>query len=463
MIHSVSRNGKSDSPARPADGEELRSDVDEAGRAMAADIFESALAATRGCDLVRSRSSFANGVWRYRAGGRTIEWDIPREGRLLVIGAGKAAASLAAGLEAVLGDRIDGGCIIVKHGHVEPLAHIVQHEGGHPVPDGAGLAGTRALLDMLVGLTPADRVFVVLTGGASALLVAPVEGVSLADKAGTTDLLLASGAAISEINTVRKPLSLVKGGRLLDAIGPAQSMTLMISDVPTDDPAMVGSGPTWHDNVSPAEALAIVEHYGVADKLPPAVLKRLSKVLPDRIPSHGDAQHLILGNGGDSIHAAAARAAWMGYAVHIIDQRMEGDTHAAAHRFAASARAAAKARQAGGPATVLLAGGETTLKVKGAGKGGRNQEFALVAALDLAGVEGVTLLAAGTDGTDGPTDAAGAFADGGSIARGARLGLDAAALLANNDSYNFFSALCDLLITGPTGTNVMDLTIAIVD
>jgi len=152
-----------------------------------------------------------------------------------------------------------------------------------------------------------------------------------------------------------------------------------------------------------------------------------------------------------------------GICQHIIDQRMEGDTHAAAHRFAASVRAAAKVRQAGGSATVLLAGGETTLKVKGAGKGGRNQEFALVAALDLAGVEGVTLLAAGTDGTDGPTDAAGAFADGGSIARGARLGLDAAALLANNDSYSFFSALGDLLITGPTGTNVMDLTIAIVD
>ena len=431
-------------------------------RAILRDIFASAIEAVRGADLIRSRSSFVGNAWTYEHGGTRIAWPIPTGGRLLVVGAGKAAASLALGLEQILGERVDGGALVVKYGHVEPLKRITQYEGGHPVPDAAGLAGTGAVLRLLEGLTPDDRVFVALTGGASSLLLAPADGLSLADKVQATEVLLASGASISEINTIRKLLSKVKGGGLLSAIGPAQSMTLMISDVPISDPAMIGSGPTWADTVDGEQALAIIDKYQVAGRMPPAIVKRLEMATANCARDNRRARHLILAESADAIDAAAERARALGFAVSVVDRRMEDDTHSAASRFAVAVRAAAQARAWGGPATILLAGGETTLKVVGTGKGGRNQEFALVTALALEGTGGVAILAAGTDGTDGPTNAAGAFADGETCARVARVGLDPRAYLANNDSYGLFSSLGDLLVTGPTGTNVMDLVVALV-
>lgn len=437
----------------------------EAGtRGIISAIFDAAVAATRGSDLIVSRSSFDGSTWRYSDGQQTLGWEIPADGRVIVVGGGKAAASLARGLEAVLGNRITRGCIVVKHGHGEPLTRIAIYEGGHPVPDEAGVKGTEAMLRQLAGLTVNDRVFVVLTGGASALLVAPADGLTVAEKARTTSILLASGATISEINTVRKLLSRVKGGRLLDAIGPAESVTLMISDVPDDDPTMIGSGPTWPKAACAQEALALIDGYGVRDQLPASVLAHLCAPQAPSAPSRlrGHARHLILADARTALNAATAAAHAHGLAVEVVDHRMDDGTHSAARRFARTVQAVARERQAGGPATILLASGETTLKVTGSGKGGRNQEFALVCALELAGTPGVTLLASGTDGTDGPTDAAGAFADDTTIARAHAAGVDPQALLANNDSYRFFSTLGDLHLTGPTGTNVMDLVIALV-
>ena len=424
-------------------------------------IFSAALDAVRGERLIASRSRLDGDMWIYDFGEPALRWSLPPGGRVLVVGAGKATASLAAGLEAVLGTRIDDGVIVVKHGHAEPLKRIRTFEGGHPIPDAAGEAGTHAMLELLRDLSPDDRVFVLLTGGASALLAAPAEGLTLADEAAVTDLLLRSGAAIEEINTVRKRLSRVKGGGLLRALAPAECVTLLVSDVPSNDAGMVGSGPTIPDQAAPGEAMAVLEHYGIAGEVPFAVTEILRRppIVPPRITP---AQVIMLAGSGTALEAATKAARARGFEIDFLDPNMDGDTHAAAARFAAELKAAAARRRAGGPPAVLLAAGETTLKVAGEGKGGRNQEFALVAARLLDGERGVALLSAGTDGTDGPTDAAGGFADGTTVRRAQAAGIDLDACLADNDSHTVLAALGDLLVTGPTGTNVMDLVIGAV-
>ncbi len=431
-----------------------------APRAVLADVFTAALQAVQGERLIAARSRLDGEVWDYSHGDTHLRWDLPRGGRVLVVGAGKATASLAAGLEAVLGDRIDGGVIVVKHGHGMPLRCIQSLEGGHPIPDAAGQAGAQAMLESVEGLSPDDRVFVLLTGGASALLAAPAEGLTLADEAAVTGLLLRSGATIEEMNTVRKRLSRLKGGGLARAIAPAQSVTLLVSDVPSNDPAMIGSGPTLPDGAAPGEALAVLRRYGIADQIPAAALERLRQTPP--AVAAAPTKVLMLADSGTAVDAAAARAKALSFAVEVVDAHMDGDTHAAAAGFVAALRAAAARRRAGGPPTVLLSAGETTLKVTGEGRGGRNQEFALVAAKLLAAEAGAALLAAGTDGTDGPTEAAGAFADGSTAQRAVAAGLDLDAALADNDSNSFFARLSDLHVTGPTGTNVMDLVIGVV-
>ncbi|MEI6281411.1 MAG: DUF4147 domain-containing protein [Alphaproteobacteria bacterium] len=429
-------------------------------KAVLTDIFGAALSAVQGRSLIALRSRLEGETWVGDFGGQILRWPLPPGGRVLVVGAGKATASLARGLEAVLGARIDDGLIVVKHGHAELLERIRTVEGGHPIPDAAGETGTRAMLALIDDLTPNDRVFVLLTGGASALLAAPIEGLTLADEAAVTDLLLCSGAAIEEINTVRKRLSRVKGGGLLRAIAPAQCVTLIVSDVPSNDPGMVGSGPTIPDQASQGAALAVLDRYGLADRVPAAVIRHLRDA-PVPVASPNSGPVILLANSDTAVDAALACASAQGLEIAWIDRHMDGNTHAAANAFVDQLKAAAVRRRAGGAPMVLLAAGETTLKVVGTGKGGRNQEFALVAARLLDGEANVALLAAGTDGTDGPTDAAGAFADGETAARARTAGVDLAAALASNDSYPAFAALDDLLITGPTGTNVMDLVIGV--
>jgi hydroxypyruvate reductase len=428
----------------------------DARRAVLTDVFRAGLRAAQGEALLTAYGRFDGRAFVYVRGKDRVRFDLPRSGRVVVVGAGKAAAALAAGLEAVLGDRIDLGRIVVKYGHGAPLRRIEVFEAAHPVPDAAGEAATRRILDAVSGLGPDDRVFVLITGGASALLVAPADGVTLEDKQAATELLLRSGAAIGEINVVRRRLSRVKGGGLLRAIGRARSLTLMISDIPSGDPALIGSGPTYPDPSAPDEALAIVERLGLKDRLPLNVPRRLAAPAAP-VPSSSGAGHFVLADSAAALAAAARRAERLGYAVRILDPCMTGDARDAALEFAHALRTASALREP----TVFLSAGETTLTVHGAGRGGRCQEFALVAARELDGAVGAALLAAGTDGTDGPTEAAGAFADGSTVARADVIGLNLVAALDDNDSHTALARLGDLFVTGPTGTNVMDLVVGV--
>ena len=392
--------------------------------------------------------------------------DVPvpaADGRLMVFGAGKAAAHLAKALESRLHDRDYSGRIVVKYGHGVPLERILVEEGGHPLPDASGLRATERLLEDLNKTRAEDRIVFLLTGGASALLVAPAEGLTLEDKIGVTELLLRSGATIQELNAVRKHLSAVKGGRLLERMVPARVLTLLVSDVIGDDLSSIGSGPTALDPSTFRDALDVLTRYDIVDNAPENVVRHLRAGVSGAIvetPKPGDdvldyVEHHLLASNRTSLVAAADKARALGFETDVFARDMVGDVHAHAKRFAK----ALLDRQ--GPAA-LLAGGELTLEVTGSGVGGRSQEFALVVARELAGRDDVMVLAAGTDGTDGPTDAAGAFADGRTWERARRKGLDPEALLANNDAYHFFDPLDALLRTGPTGTNVNDLVIGLV-
>ena len=435
-------------------------------RETALDLFRAGLAAADPYRLLKEYTRLEGRKMSCESLGSRVEWELPAldsDGRLIVVGAGKGAASLAKAVEESLGDRIKSGRIVVKHDHGLPLERIVVEEGGHPLPDPAGLAGTSRLLEELEGTRPDDRVIFLLTGGGSALLVAPAEGLNLEHKIETTRHLLHCGATIQEMNTLRKHLSAVKGGRLLERIAPARSMTFIISDVVGDDLASIGSGPTAPDPSTFSDCLEILARYRLTEEVPGPVLQRLRDGAEGRIsetPKPGDpifseAQHLILASNRQTVEAARSRAQELGYEVEVFAYDMEGSTHEKARAFTA------RLAELAGRRVVLLAGGETTLVVKGSGKGGRNQEFALVAAREMEGHEGLFLLSAGTDGTDGPTDAAGAFADETTFDRARSRGLDPLAYLANNDAYHLFEPLGDLLKTGPTGTNVMDLVVGL--
>jgi glycerate 2-kinase len=433
-------------------------------------LFDAAVRAARGDELLLANSSAGNDSWRYEGPGGALEVPLPRpgRGRVLVTGAGKAAASLARGLEAVLGDRIDSGAVLVKHGHGQPLQRIRVLEGGHPVPDTAGLAGTQHLMEIVEAATENDTMFFVLTGGASALLVAPAPGLSFEDLQTANRLLVNGGAQIDEINAVRKHLSAVTGGRLRQRTRCAAFCTLAISDVIGDPPAAIGSGPTVADPSTFEQCIAIVERYRLRGALPPAVIDHLRRGAAGEIEEtpkgtsalFRDSPYRIVASNRISLDAAARVARERGCRVEVLTTDMQGHTHEAAHWFAATLRKAASTRNDHTP-IVLLGGGETTLAVEGNGRGGRNQEFALVAALDLQGMDNVAVLGAGSDGTDGPTDAAGASVDGSTIARARALGLDPHDFLRRHDSYPLLDALGALHRTGPTGTNVMDLVIGV--
>lgn len=425
-------------------------------------LFAAAVRAARGDALLAANSTVSGDRWRYFGPGESVE--IPLRGRVFVTGAGKAAASLARGLESVLGDRIEGGTVLVKHGHALPLRRIRVLEGGHPVPDAASLAGTQQLLQTLEAAAADDTMFFVVTGGASALLVEPAAGLAFADVQAASRLLVNGGAGIDEINAVRKHLSAVTGGRLRQRAKCTTFCTLAISDVIGDSPASIGSGPTVADPSTFEQCLAIVDRYRLRDALPRAVIDHLQSGAAGRIAETPKAlpcsPYRIVASNRISIDAAAHAAREAGCRVEILTAEMQGHTHDAAHQFATALRRAASAHRDARP-LVLLAGGETTLAVEGAGRGGRNQEFALVAALDLQGIDNVALLSAGSDGTDGPTDAAGAFIDGSTITRARALGLDPQDALRRHDSYPLLDALADLHRTGPTGTNVMDIVIGL--
>lgn len=398
-------------------------------------------------------------------------WPLPERGRVLVIGAGKGAAPLARAVEELLGDRIDEGAIIVKYGHGMPLGRIEVYEAAHPVPDTAGQAATRHVLRLAEGAGAGDLVLCLFTGGASALTPAPVPGVTLEDMQRLTASLLACGASIQEMNALRKHLSLFGGGQLARAAAPARVLSFLVSDVVGDDMGVIASGPTSPDASTFAECLALVARYGLEETLPAALVSALRDGAAGRrpeTPKVGDPlfervrTRIVAGN-GQALAAAAQAARELGMAVHVRERPYTGEARECAVRLVREAREAARHGGEAGRAFCYLAGGECTVTLRGTGRGGRNQEMALAASLYLresgAG-DGVTALFAGTDGTDGPTDAAGGFAAGQALA-----GREAAAreLLDANDSYTALEQAGLLWRTGPTLTNVMDMAIVCVE
>jgi hydroxypyruvate reductase len=434
-------------------------------RGAARAIFEAALAAADPYSILTKGFRYAPGEGFGFEGAPFILPAPGPRGRVRIFGAGKAACSLARALEERLRDGELSGRLIVKHGHAIPLERVSVEEGGHPLPDEAGLSATKRLLADLEGGRPDDRILFVLTGGASALLVAPVEGVSLEDKIATTDLLLRSGATIRELNAVRKHLSEVKGGRLLERMAPARALAFVVSDVIGDDLSAIGSGPLVSDPTTFQDCHSILERYHLESRLPESVRERLRRGVQGLVPETPkageaileSAHHVIVASNRLSLDAARAKASALGFEAEIFAENLEGGVHEVASDFVETL----VSRNARPRPKALLAGGELTLSVSGRGLGGRNQEFALVAARRLSGIPDVVVLSAGTDGTDGPTDAAGAFADGTTWERARKAGLDPEAVLRDNDSYRLFDRLSDLLRTGPTGTNVNDLMLGL--
>jgi glycerate 2-kinase len=399
------------------------------------------------------------------------EYNLEEYRRILVVGAGKATASLARAVEDVLGGRLTEGLINVKYGHTLPLNRIRIREAGHPVPDQAGWDGARDMAALLEGAQQDDLVICLLSGGGSALLPSPVEGLALQEIREMTQLLLDSGATIQEINTLRKHLSLLKGGRMARLAHPATLVSLILSDVVGDDLSSIASGPTVPDPTTYADCLGLLDRLGLIGRISGGILKYLEQGAAggiDDTPKPGDVvfsktQNLIVANNHQALQAARREAERLGYHTLVLSSFMEGETRDVALVHAACAREVLATGNPAPPPACLLSGGETTVTIKGDGRGGRNQEFVLAAALALEGLEGVVVLSAGTDGTDGPTDAAGAVADGQTVSRALHMGLTPDRCLANNDSYTFFQSLDDLVVTGPTLTNVMDLRIVLVD
>jgi len=391
--------------------------------------------------------------------------------RLYVVGAGKAAAAMARAVEKAYGKRIHAGVIVTKYGHGQALKKVRCLEAAHPVPDEAGMRAAQSMISLCHEAGPEDLVLCLISGGASALLPSPVVGITLAEKQLTTQLLLSCGATIHELNCVRKHLSAIKGGQLAHEAYPARVETYILSDVIGDPLDVIGSGPTVPDTSSFADAWEIFYKHRLTSKIPPSVRHHLEQGVNLRIPETpkpGDrvfakVRNQLVGSNRLSLDAAIAKARELGYRPMLLSTTLDGEASEAAKTFAAIAR---EVRATGNPAkapVALLAGGETTVHLSNHhGLGGRNQEMALAAAIGIEGLERTLFLAAGTDGTDGPTDAAGAFASGTTIGRAEKLEFDAHEFLARNDSYHFFKPLGDLLVTGPTGTNVMDLYLMLV-
>jgi glycerate 2-kinase len=437
-----------------------------------ADIFSAALAAADPYNAVLKAARLEHHQLQIAG----TKYDLGSYERIIVVGAGKATARMAQAIESLLGRQISAGLIVVKYDHTAELSIIEQVEAAHPIPDEAGIAGTEHILQMVHSPDARTLVICLLSGGASALLVAPAEGLTLQDKQEATGLLLKAGASINELNAVRKHLSRIKGGRLAQAAYPAQLVTLIVSDVIGDPLDVIASGPTAPDSSTYADAWAVIGKYALREKLPPRAADCLQRGIagqaPETIkkndPCMDRTRNVIVAGIRQALAAAEREAAQLGYATRTHSVMLEGEARDAARFLAQAARNELAAMQAG-ERRCLLYGGETTVTVRGSGKGGRNQELALAFALEIEGEQGVSLLSAGTDGTDGPTDAAGATVDGTTAAQARSMGIDPLLHLERNDSYAFFrqfdaaSGVHCHLRTGPTGTNVMDIQIVLLN
>jgi glycerate 2-kinase len=392
-------------------------------------------------------------------------YSLDRYRRIILVGAGKGTAPMAKALEDILGDKMTGGRIIVKYGYGMPLKRTQVVEAGHPIPDEAGLSGAEELLTQLKECTEEDLVICGFSGGGSALLPAPIPPFTLEQKQACTRLLLECGASIDEINAIRKHLSRLKGGQLAKEAYPATVISLLLSDVVGDRLDVIASGPTVPDESTYQDCLGIVEKYDLVERLPKGVVERFKAGAAGEVaetPKQGDplfsrVQNLIVGNNRECLLAAREKATSLGYNTIVLSSQIEGEAREVARVLAAIAKEIHQAGIPIAPPACVLAGGETTVTIHGSGKGGRNQELALACAMAIDGWEGISMFSAGTDGTDGPTDAAGAIVDGTTCRRAREAALDPNASLMENDSYSFLESLGDLLKTGPTRTNVMDI------
>jgi hydroxypyruvate reductase len=420
-------------------------------RKQAGQIFQAALAA----------ADPAGAVARYLK-----RRDYSRFRNIYVLGAGKAGATMALAAERALGRAITAGLVNVKDAHISGLRRIELNPSGHPVPDERGVAGARRIAEMAGEAGKQDLVLCLVSGGASALMPLPAAPITLEEKQAVTRLLLASGAAIHEINTVRKHISGIKGGQLARLAAPAAVEALLLSDVIGDDLDVIGSGPTAPDASTFGHAAEILDRYGIRERVPRSVRERIERGARGEIaetpkprdPLFARVRNTVVGGNRLALDAARRCARRLGFHTLVLASEVQGETRDVARMHAAMAREIALAGQPVKPPACLITGGETTVTIKGRGLGGRNQEFVLAAALDIAGLQRTVVFSAGTDGTDGPTDAAGAVADGATLRRNP----EALRYLNDNDSYRYFESLGDLVITGPTGTNVMDVRLVLV-
>lgn len=386
------------------------------------------------------------------------------KGRTVVIGAGKGAAQMAAAFEQLWGDPVSGA-IVTRYGYAAACKHVKVLEASHPVPDGAGLAATSALFEAVEGLGPDDLVVALICGGGSSLLPAPPEGLTLSDEQALNEALLASGAPIGAMNAIRKHCSRIKGGRLAQAAYPARVVSLVVSDVPGDDPAQVASGPTVPDDVTLEDALGLIESLRIV--LPEAIKTHLAKEssrAPDPLDDRFARNSVtVVASAGISLDAAAAVGRDAGYSVSTLSDAIEGEARDIGLMHAALAKQVADKNAPFKKPSILLSGGETTVTLRGKGRGGRNTEFLLSFAQAIEGTHGISALAADTDGIDGSEDNAGAFADGQSVLRMRAGGVDPRAALSGNDAWSAFDAAGDLFVPGPTGTNVNDLRAIVIE
>ena len=400
------------------------------------------------------------------------EYDLNNYENIYVVGGGKACAPMAKAMEDILGDKIDDGLIVVKYNHGLPLKKIETIEASHPIPDKNGVRGTSNILRLLSKTGEKDLIICLISGGGSALLVQPHKEITLQDIQTTSAELLACGAAIDEINTVRKHLSSIKGGQIAKAAYPSTLITLILSDVVGDPMDIIASGPTVPDESTFEDAYAIIQKYSLEEKMPNSAcgfLKRGKMGKIEETPEAGNeifdnTQNIIVGSNRIALEAAEKRAREMGYNTIILSSLVEGESRDAAKFLAAIAKEVSRTGTPIPKPACIIAGGETTVTIRGKGKGGRNQEFALSAAMEIEGCEGVVILSAGTDGTDGPTDATGAIVDF-NTCKDARVKFsrNPEEFLNNNDSYNFFKKTGEHIVTGPTMTNVMDIMISLID
>ena len=399
----------------------------------------------------------------------TRRYDLTKYERVVVVGAGKATAAMARAIERVLGPRLHGGLVIVKYGHALPTSRIEVAEAAHPLPDKAGLRAAKRLAALARSLTARDLLIVLLSGGASSLMPAPVRGISLKDKLDVTRLLLRCGATIREINTVRKHLSFLKGGRLAESTE-ATVITLILSDVLGDDISAIASGPTVADPTTFQNAMACLHRFGIVRAVPTPVRRHLLKGCRGLVPEtpkpgarrFRQGQAAIIGNIETAVLAATRAARTFGLRTVVQSFGVTGEAAKAGKQFGRLARRIVEQGDPVRRPCCIVAGGETTVTVTGRGTGGRAQEFALAAAKSIAGLKNVWIAAVGTDGTDGPTDAAGALVSGETLSRAERLGLNLDRALLNHDSYPILKRLRCHIKTGPTGTNVNDLYLLLV-